>query len=168
MAGITHLWRMSWVLDCPRVCDRIPFWFLAEGGVILAQCPCAILSCPAAFQMTHTGEQQRALGFKNRLLQIDFSKYTRGRVLSLKWLLNTHLALTMLKSGSADLRRRFAWALWSFIQEMAPSNQGFVVLGGKSPPMMMLAKSTVRVSLLGLTHNNYCRFLLELITDLLS
>lgn len=45
-----------------------------------------------------------------------------------------------------------------FVQEMAPSNQGFVFLGGKSPPAMVLPKSTGGASLLGLTHNNYCRF----------
>lgn len=42
------------------------------------------------------------------------------------------------------------------------------VFFGKSPPVMMLPKSTSGVSLLGLTHKNYCRLFLGVITDLLS
>lgn len=100
-------------VDCPRVCERIPFWFLAEGGDAGTKSLCHPL-LPGCFPCD--SEQAAAkIGFKNRLLQVYSSKYTRGRTSSLKWLLNARLAVTMLKSSSADLGEgRFAWALLKF------------------------------------------------------
>lgn len=93
--GVIHLWAVCWVV---LSLWEDSFWISCRGEWC---CPKIPVPSPPALLLSlwlRSGSSKTEL--KNSLLQIHCSKYTRGRALSLKWLLNTHLAGTILKSGS--------------------------------------------------------------------
>lgn len=96
--GIIHLWAVCWI-----VLSLLEDSFLisCRGGWCCPKIP--VPSPPALLLSLWLRSGNSKTRIKNSLLQISCSKYTGGRIASLKWWLNTHLAGTILKSGSADL-----------------------------------------------------------------